>query len=86
MKVKVNIEKLVLHGIAPHQRHQIGEAVRSELARLVAEQGIPAAAGRGMNVDRLDGGTLDVDSTAQGRTVGRQVARAAYRGMGQRHE
>jgi hypothetical protein len=41
--VSVHIDELILRGVAPAERHRIGEAVRLELTRLIAERGLPAS-------------------------------------------
>ena len=41
--VELRIERLVLDGVAPGDRYDIADAVRSELARLLAQQSVPPA-------------------------------------------
>ena len=41
--VELLIEKLVLRGVAAGDRDAVAQAVRTELARLFAEQGVPAS-------------------------------------------
>jgi hypothetical protein len=41
--VSVHIDELIVHGVAPAERDRIGEAVRLELTRLIAERGLPAS-------------------------------------------
>ncbi|MGD8752520.1 MAG: hypothetical protein PVG14_13915, partial [Anaerolineales bacterium] len=45
--VELNIEALLLHGFSPHERFRIAQAVERELARLLAEGGLPAAWSQG---------------------------------------
>ena len=82
MNVELHIEALVLHGFSPGDRHRIGAALSSELARLLAEQGPPSALARGFDAPRLDGGSFQMAPDAKPRAVGGQVAQAVYGGMG----
>jgi len=80
-RVEVTIDELILHGFAPGDRHAIAEALQGELARLLREQGVPAAFTQGGEVERLDGGSFAVAPSAKGASVGRQVAQAVYGGV-----
>ena len=62
--IELDIDELVLHGFAPGDGDQIGAAIRRELARLFAEQGLPAGLGTGGAVPRLDGGGFQVAAGA----------------------
>lgn len=79
--IKLHIEELVLEGFAPADRHRIGAAVKSELARLFAEQGVPSNLHQSATVAQLDGGSFNVAPHAKSETVGAEVAQAVYRGM-----
>jgi hypothetical protein len=79
--VELYIEELVLHGFAAGDRHRIGEAVEQELARLLAEQGLPASFDQSGETDRLDGGTFHIAPGARPDSVGAQVAQAVYGGL-----
>ena len=81
MNVELHVEALVLHGFSPGDRHRIGAAFRSELARLLAEQGAPRAVDGGFDAPRLDGGSFQMTPHATPRAVGADVARAVYRGL-----
>jgi hypothetical protein len=79
--IEVHINELVLHGFAPKDRHRIGAAVQSELARLLAERGMPAWLAEGGEVDRLDGGKFEVTPATGAESIGAQVAEALHRGL-----
>jgi hypothetical protein len=79
--IDLDIDELVLHGFAPADGEQIGAAIRHELARLVAEQGLPAGLGTGAAIPRLDGGAFQVAAGATTDTIGAQVAHAVYGGL-----
>jgi len=81
MKIDLHIEELVLEGFRPADRHRIGAAVERELARLLAERGLPPGLAQGVDLPRLDGGSFEAKPGARPETVGRQVAGAVYGGM-----
>lgn len=80
--IELHIEELVLEGFAPGDRHAIGEAVRAELTRLLAEQRAPQFLQHGGETARLDGGKFDLKAGARSEAVGVQVARTVYEGFG----
>jgi len=79
--IELHIEELVLHGFAPKDRYQIGEAVQCELVRLLSERGVLPSVVRGGEMGRLDGGSFKVRMGAKAEVIGVQVARAVYGGM-----
>ncbi len=79
--IELEIEQLVLHGFPPADQHRIGEAVRTELTRQLAEHGAPKSLGRSGRITRLDAGSFDVTPGSRADTVGVQVARSVYRGL-----
>ncbi|NTX07787.1 hypothetical protein HUA74_42535 [Myxococcus sp. CA051A] len=81
-RIRLHIDELVLHGIAPAHREQVGEAVRQELTRLLATEGLPQGLAGG-EVARLDAGAVHVTPHAAPQSLGAQVARAVYSGLGQ---
>ena len=79
--VEINIDELILHGFSPADRHKIGEALRSELARLVIENGISSHFSVGKNIGELNGGTFQVSKNMQAHAVGTKIANSIYGGM-----
>ena len=79
--IELDIDELVLHGFAPGDGEGIGAAIQRELARLFAEQGLPAGLGAGGAVPRLDGGGFPVAADATTDAIGAQVAHAVYGGL-----
>ena len=74
--IDLHIDELVLHGFNPADRHRIGEAVRSELARLLTERGIRRTVSVTRPFVSADNVTLARNTPA--RAVGRNVARALF--------
>jgi hypothetical protein len=79
--VELHIEELVLHGFAPGDHHRLGEAVQRELARLLAEQGVPPGLAQGGEMERLDGGGFRIEATGKPEAIGAGVAQAVYGGL-----
>lgn len=79
--IELHIEELVLEGFAHADRHLIGAAVESELARLFAEQGAPSNLHQSATVARLDGGSFNVTPGAKPEAVGAKVARSVFGGL-----
>ncbi len=76
--VKLHIEELVLHGFSPHDRHNIGEAVERELQRLLFASPILAGTVQDQNIERMDGGSFRLSSSAPAGTVGAQIASVVH--------
>jgi len=81
MNVELHIEELVLHGFAPCDRYRIAEAVERELARWLAEQGVPHLLSNNVDLVGIDAGAFDVRPNAKSEMVGAQVAQAIYGGI-----
>jgi len=74
-EIEVHIEELVLHGFAPGERWQVGDALEHELRGLLAERGLPAS-WQGSPA-KLDAGNVRLTNPA---TTGRQIAGAIHEG------
>lgn len=80
--VELHVDELVLHGFAPRDRAAIGEALRTELARLIGEHGVPAGLAGADGAARLDGGSFRAATGQRPAEVGAAVARAVFGGGG----
>ena len=78
--VRVHIEELVLDGFAPSDRYRIGEAVERELARVLAERGVPPSFLAGSEHARLDGGAFDLTPGLAPEAIGDRIAQSVYGG------
>jgi hypothetical protein len=81
-RIEVEIGELVLTGFPPEQRHRIGDAVRGELERLLAERGSPDSLRGGGAAERVDAGPVRLPAGASAGLSGRRIAGAVYRGLG----
>jgi hypothetical protein len=77
--VKVHIDELVLHGLAPADRQRIAAAVERELAQLMAEGRAPQWRQNPPELDRISGGVFQVNAGAKPQTAGTEIARAIFR-------
>ena len=80
--VKLHIQRLVLHGFAPTDRHRIAARVQSELARLMGEGNLMPGR-EPIALERLEAGTFKVAAGAGPRATGTQIALAIYRSLQQ---
>lgn len=83
--VQIQIGELVLHGLdharSAGARYDLGAAVERELARLLADQGLPRGLSQAGIVARLSGGSFTVAPGTRIDTLGAQIAEAVYRGL-----
>lgn len=80
MKIKINIETIVLNGISRQESTGFVQDLQLELARLVREKGVYGIS----NTDALDVGTLRLKGEAKGRSAGERTAHSIYRGLTKR--
>jgi hypothetical protein len=86
MDIELHIEELVLHGFASGDHHRVAAAVRLELTRLLATQGATSLAAdpralKGLNVERLNAGSISITPGSRPQSTGRAIARAIYHGL-----
>ena len=79
--VELQIQELVLHGFSAADRHQISDAIRTELARQLAQHGVPKLLTRDGRIRQLDAGAVNVALGSRADTVGKQVAQSVYQGL-----
>jgi len=77
--IEVYIDKLVLHGFAPHQRQDIAAAVEAELTRLLTERGIPNTLQSGGNIPVMNAANFSVNKNFKGKTIGSKIANSVYK-------
>lgn len=78
--VEIEIDELVLRGVAPRDAEAVRAAVGRELGRLVTELGAPAGVERAREVGRIEAGSIA--PSADPERMGAAIARALYRGLG----
>ena len=80
--VELVLEELVLHGFPAGDRRRIAAAVERELARRIADGGLPPGLASGGALARLDGGSFTVDRSAGPDAIGARVAEAIVSSAG----
>lgn len=85
MNITVHIERLVLDGIPVPQRHRplVQAAMEEELARLLALDGLASDFQQSHVQQRILAGVLEVKDNDEPTVLGRNIARAVYKGIGQ---
>lgn len=79
--VELKIGELVLAGFPNVDRVHVGQAVRYELARLMAERGAPSGLDDDGEIPLLDAGEFEFSHDADAATIGSRIARAVYNGL-----
>lgn len=79
--VELHIEELVLHGFSHGDRYRIASAVEQEVARLLAEQGLPSSFGETTTAGRVDAGTFRVAPGGNPEQTGAGIGQTIYGGL-----
>ncbi len=84
MNINVRIERLVLDGlpIAHNQGSMVQAAVEAELAGLLAANGLAPSLPGGGALYRVPAGSIQLTGDGNPNTLGQQIARAVYGGIG----
>ena len=84
MNVNLHIERLIIEGlpVASSQGTRVRTAVEGELARMVAELGVPEQWRVGGAVPRVIAQDFTLASGERPDAIGRNIARSIYRGTG----
>jgi len=78
-EIEVDIEELVLHGVAPGDRWRIDDALERELRGLLAAKGVPSL--WLSSPERIAAGTICSAGLTRPAQVGAEIAGAAYGGV-----
>jgi hypothetical protein len=79
--LELHVDEMVLEGVDPAHRETVANAMRAELAALLARGGVRADLLRGGAL-RLEGGSLTVEPGLAPAELGARIARAVHSGMG----
>jgi hypothetical protein len=85
MNISIHIERLILDGLplAHRDRSRLQSAIEEELARLLTSGSLVVDLRTPGTLSRLTGGTLELTNNEEPRQLGKQIAQAVYRGIGQ---
>ena len=84
MNINIHIERLILDGLplAHSQGPLVQAAVEAELARLLAADGLASSLQAGGALYCVPAGSIQMASDDNPNTLGQQIARAVYGGIG----
>lgn len=74
-RLVIHVDELVLEGFSSAEAHRVAAAVERELARLLAEQDLPAVWTRSSEIQRLDAGRVQLRPSGA-EQAGVRIARA----------
>jgi len=81
-RVTLNIDRLVLRGVDPADKHALADGLRTELARVLADPAMRAALAKSRRTPVLRLGRMAMQPGMAGaRALGGGVARAIGKGM-----
>jgi hypothetical protein len=80
-RIELHIEELVLHGFAAAHGDRIRVALESELARVLADRGLPSALTGGARYETIDAGTIAAGPGSPAEEVASHAAIALHEGM-----
>ena len=83
--IRVHIERLILDGLSvPHsQRSRLQTAIEEELAHLLTNGTLAIDLQTHGLLSSLNGGTIELTGNEGPHTLGKLIAQAVYRGIGQ---
>lgn len=79
--IDLEIDELVLNGFAAADRHAIGDAFQRELARLLAERGIPQAIAEARETAQLNIESFESATGSDAHAIGAELAKKIYGGF-----
>lgn len=80
--VDLHVDSLVLTGFRPEDRHRIGAALQTELARLLGERGVPPGLAGGLDAAVLRAAAVDVPRDTPPAVIGARLARSIFGALG----
>jgi hypothetical protein len=77
--IEIDIDEVVVDSPTMIDRARLGETLRAELSRLLSAPGTPSLWRRGLALDSLDGGDIQLDTgPVDAARTGARLARAIY--------
>jgi hypothetical protein len=80
-RIEIDIDDVHLDGFGLHRSDVLAAAIEEELARLIAEEGLPPALGHATQVRRLEAARPRLRPGASVREAGAGIARAIHDGF-----
>jgi hypothetical protein len=82
VKIRVHIDRVVLHGLSAENPRLLRQTFEHQLARHLREGGLSPRLNGGAAVPKISGGAVHVNQTQSGKRLGSDIACAVYRGIG----
>lgn len=79
-RIEIQIDELVLHGVAPAERHAVAAALQRELEGLVSRHGVDALLSRPEGLGQQSAAPITLAPGARPAQLGAQIARTVHRG------
>ena len=79
--IELHINELVLRGFAPADRRPIAESIECELRTLLTNEDFANATS--LTIERIAGGSFQLEINRRHESAGTNIARAIYRGLRQ---
>lgn len=81
-EIELYIDELLLEGFASSERHAIAEALKLELEKLLRDSSLATRADLStFQLDRLNAGSITVNSLAQSDRLGTQLGRVLFQSL-----
>ncbi len=76
-RIRLHIHELIVNGVTVGDRDALGDAIRSELTRLLTAHALPSALARTRQIPSLNAGAVQVASP-RAHVLGTRVAQAVH--------
>jgi hypothetical protein len=76
-RIRLHIDELIVNGVTVGDRDAVGDAIRSELTRLLTAHALPSAFTRTRQIASLNAGAVQVASP-RAEVLGTKVAQAVH--------
>jgi hypothetical protein len=82
VRIRVELERLVLVGFDYHDHRRIGAAFEKEFERMIRDNGLPGGRVRGPDSESIGAPTFFLPVDMNPRTIGTRIARSVYASLG----
>ena len=81
--INLNIDRIVLDGVAHLDHGQLSIAIERELHRLISTQGLHNSLYQSGAIDQISAKPIALNSPVREKNLGHKIANSVYRGMKQ---
>lgn len=79
--IELHIDELILEGFPVSDPNRITSVVQQELHRLLSQGELPSRMKRNGDIERLDGGAIQIEPRTTPENTGVRIARSLYGGL-----